>query len=82
MVAIRDILLHLDARDSAQSAADFALSLAAATGTHLTVAGVVIEYPPPVAEIGGFNPEWDFGGAGVFAQKEAARPWNDPPNAW
>ncbi len=68
MVAIRDILLHLDARDSAQSAADFALSLAAATGAHLTVAGVVIEYPPPVAEIGGFNPEWDFGGAGVFAE--------------
>ncbi len=28
----------------------------------------MIEYPPPVAEIGGFNPELDFGGAGVFAQ--------------
>jgi nucleotide-binding universal stress UspA family protein len=68
MSAVRDILCHLDARVPAQSAGDFALSLAAATGAHLTAAGVVIEYPPPVAEIGGFNPAWDFGGASVFAE--------------
>jgi nucleotide-binding universal stress UspA family protein len=68
MTAVRDILFHLDAREPAQSAGDFALSLAASTGAHLTAAGVVIEYPPPVAEIGGFNPAWDFGGAGVFAE--------------
>jgi nucleotide-binding universal stress UspA family protein len=68
MTAVRDILFHLDAREPAQSAGDFALSLAAATGAHLTAAGVVIEYPPPVAEIGGFNPAWDFGGGGVFAE--------------
>lgn len=68
MTAISDVLFHLDARESAQSAGEFALSLAAMTGARLTAAGVVIEYPPPVVEIGGFNPAWDFGGAGVFAE--------------
>ena len=52
-MAIRDILFHLDTSEVAQSVRDFAVSLADVTRAHLTAAGVVIEYPPPAADLGG-----------------------------
>jgi len=60
-VPIKDILLHLEAKDSAQATIDFATSLAVRTGADLTAAGIVIEYPPPGVgpSIGGLG----FGGA-------------------
>jgi nucleotide-binding universal stress UspA family protein len=56
-VPIKDILLHLEAKDSAQPTVDFAESLAVKTGAHLTAAGIAIEYPPPGAgpSIGGMG---------------------------
>ena len=58
---IKDILLHLESKESAQPTIDFAASLAVKTGAHLTAAGIAIEYPPPAAgpSIGGLG----FGGA-------------------
>ena len=67
-MAIRDILFHLEASELAQSVSDFAVSLADVTGAHLTAAGVVIEYPPPAADLGGFTTGWDFSSAQVFAE--------------
>jgi nucleotide-binding universal stress UspA family protein len=46
-VAIKDILVHLESDEEGRSVIDFAASLAAMTGAHLTAAGVVVEYPPP-----------------------------------
>jgi nucleotide-binding universal stress UspA family protein len=59
-VSIKDILLYLQANDSAQPTIDFATSLAVRTGAHLTAAGIVIEYPPPAVgpSVGGAG----FGG--------------------
>jgi nucleotide-binding universal stress UspA family protein len=56
-VPIKDILLHLEPKDSAQPTIDFATSLAVQTGAHLTAAGIAIEYPPPAAgpSIGGMG---------------------------
>ncbi len=67
-MAIRDILFHLDTSEVAQSVSDFAVSLADVTRAHLTAAGVVIEYPPPAADLGGFTTGWDFSSAQVFAE--------------
>jgi nucleotide-binding universal stress UspA family protein len=60
-VPIRDILLHLEARDSTQPTIEFASSLAVRIGAHLTAAGLAIDYPPPPVgpTIGGLG----FGGA-------------------
>jgi nucleotide-binding universal stress UspA family protein len=46
-VAIKDILVHLESNEAGRSVIDFAASLAARTGAHLTAAGIVVEYPPP-----------------------------------
>jgi nucleotide-binding universal stress UspA family protein len=46
-MAIKDILVHLEAGDAGASASGFALSLAGQLGAHLTAAGVAIEYIPP-----------------------------------
>jgi nucleotide-binding universal stress UspA family protein len=46
-VAIKDILVHLESDEEGRSVIDFAASLAAMTGAHLTAAGIVVEYPPP-----------------------------------
>ena len=43
-MSVRDILLHLDTGETARAATDFAVSLAEATGAHLTAAGLAIEY--------------------------------------
>ena len=67
-MAIRDILFHLDTGEAAQSLTDFAVSLADVTAAHLTAGGVVIEYPPPAADMGGFTTGWDFNSAQVYAE--------------
>jgi len=56
-VSIKDILVHIEAGESARPAIDFATSLATQTRAHLTAAGIVIEYPPPTAgpSIGGMG---------------------------
>jgi nucleotide-binding universal stress UspA family protein len=43
-MAIKDVLFHLDTSDAADSVSEFASSLAARTGAHLTAAGIAIEY--------------------------------------
>lgn len=45
---IKDIVVHLDVSDIGRNVADFATSLAALTGAHLTAAGVVVQYLGPV----------------------------------
>jgi nucleotide-binding universal stress UspA family protein len=67
-LTIKDILLHLQPGDAAQSTNDFAVSLADQTGAHLAVAGVVIDLPPPASELGSFAPDWDFGSFGIFSK--------------
>ncbi len=65
-MSIKDILFHLEARESAQPTIDFATSLAVMTGANLTAAGIVIEYPPPTLgpSIGGAG----FGGAAALEE--------------
>ncbi len=46
-MAIKDILVHLEAGEAGAAATEFALSLAAQTGAHLTAAGIAIQYLPP-----------------------------------
>jgi nucleotide-binding universal stress UspA family protein len=48
-MAIKDILVHLDTSAAGKVVAEFALSLAAQTGAHLTAAGIAIQYMPPVS---------------------------------
>lgn len=45
-MAIKDILVHLDASEAGFMATQFALSLAAHTGAHVTAAGIAIQYMP------------------------------------
>jgi nucleotide-binding universal stress UspA family protein len=83
-MAIRDILFHLDTSEAAQSLTDFAVSLADVTGAHLTAGGVVIEYPPPAADMGG-SPRVGISTALSCMQNfptATARPWNRPMDAW
>ncbi len=83
-MSIRDILFRLDTSELAQSVRDFAVSLADVTGAHLTAAGVVIESPPPAADLGG-SPL-----VGISAVLKClrrfptgtARPRRGPMNAW
>ena len=51
-MAIKDLLLHLDTTDRGLGVGDFALSLAAEMGAHLTAAGVVMEIVPPASFMG------------------------------
>lgn len=46
-MAIKDIVFHIDESESGESVSEFASSLAAMTGSHLTAAGVALEYLPP-----------------------------------
>ena len=73
-MSIRDILFRLDTSELAQSVRDFAVSLADVTGAHLTAAGVVIESPPPAADLGGVTTGWDFSSAQVFAEISDRQP--------
>ncbi len=72
-MSIKDLLLHLQTGETAQSTNEFAVSLAEQTGSHLTAAGVVIEIPPPASELGSFAPDWDFSNFGIFAQIDEQR---------
>jgi nucleotide-binding universal stress UspA family protein len=46
-MTIKDILLHLEPGEPGRAAREFAVSLAAATGAHLTAAGVALQYVAP-----------------------------------
>jgi len=66
-LSIRDILFHLEPNDMARAASEFAISLAEATGAHLTAAGVVIDYLPTATDYG-FAAGWDLMSSEMFAQ--------------
>ena len=67
-MAIKDFLFHLD-QDGAQAAgSEFAVSLAAAHGAHLTAASVVIQYPPQLASPASFAGGLEFSAVESFAQ--------------
>jgi nucleotide-binding universal stress UspA family protein len=53
-MSIKDILVHLDVSDKGSNVSDFAISLAAEFGAHLTAAGVVVEIMPPASFMGEF----------------------------
>jgi nucleotide-binding universal stress UspA family protein len=48
-MAIKDVLVHLDTSAAGKGVAEFALSLAAQTGAHVTAAGIATMYMPPVS---------------------------------
>jgi nucleotide-binding universal stress UspA family protein len=45
-MAIKDIVVYLDASESGNTAEEFALSLAAQTGAHVTAVGISVKYLP------------------------------------
>ena len=47
-MAIKDILFHMRPSEAGESTTEFASSLAAITGSHLTAAGVALESLPPI----------------------------------
>ena len=53
-MSMKDLLVHLDRGENGGDVADFAISLAAELGAHLTAAGVVIEIVPPASFMGEF----------------------------
>ncbi len=53
-MSMKDLLVHLDVSKKGGNVADFAISLAAELGAHLTAAGVVIEIVPPASFMGEF----------------------------
>jgi nucleotide-binding universal stress UspA family protein len=65
-MAIKDILLHLDAGETARSTQEFATSLADITRAHMTAAAVVVDIPPPASELGNFAPDWDVGNTEAY----------------
>lgn len=67
-MAIRDIVFHLDTQGAGQAASDFALSLAASTGAHLTAAGLAILYAPMTMTGGSYGGGVDFGMVDAFAE--------------
>ena len=72
-MAIKDILLHLDAGETAQAANEFAASLAERLEAHLTAAVVVTEIPPNATEMGIFTPSGDLGGIDILAEIDRKR---------
>jgi nucleotide-binding universal stress UspA family protein len=46
-MAIKDILVHLEAGDAGAATVEFALSLASQVGAHVTAGGIAIQYIPP-----------------------------------
>lgn len=53
-MSMKDFLVHLDVSEKGGNVTDFAISLAAEFGAHLTAAGVVIEIMPPASFMGEF----------------------------
>ena len=53
-MSIKDILVHLDVTEKGECVQDFAISLAAEFGAHLTAAGLVVEIVPPASFMGEF----------------------------
>ena len=53
-MSMKDLLVHLDVTEKGDNIQDFAISLAAEFGAHLTAAGVVIEIVPPASFMGEF----------------------------
>jgi nucleotide-binding universal stress UspA family protein len=53
-MAIKDVLMLLEPADDKDVVANFALSLAAALGAHLTAAGLAFELVPPASFVGDF----------------------------
>ena len=53
-MAIKDLLFHLAPDEARPAGSEFAISLAAAHGAHLTAASVAIDYPPQLANGGTF----------------------------
>jgi len=45
-MAIKDLLVHLEAGEAGAATIEFALSLATQTGAHLTAAGIALQYMP------------------------------------
>jgi nucleotide-binding universal stress UspA family protein len=72
-LSIKDILFHLDVSKAAQPVNEFAISLAATMGAHLTAAALVIDFPPVATDMGVFATTYDFSGAEMFAQIVADR---------
>lgn len=70
---IKDLLLHFEANEESGPVHDFALSLAARLGAHLTVVGVVVDTPPPVSDLGGEGPDWAVIDDEVLARMSGAR---------
>jgi nucleotide-binding universal stress UspA family protein len=71
---IKDLLLHFEAGDANRPVHDFALSLAARLGAHLTAAGIVLDTPPPVSDLGGEAPDWAIvNNDAVLAELSSAR---------
>lgn len=60
-MALKDLLVYLDPSEDGRRTADFAASLAAKTGAHLTAAGLGLQYMPP----GAFN---DMGAYAALAE--------------
>lgn len=53
-MSMKDLLVHLDVTEKAECVQDFAISLAAEFGAHLTAAGLVVEIVPPASFMGEF----------------------------
>lgn len=53
-MSMKNFLVHLDVSEKGGNVTDFAISLAAEFGAHLTAAGVVIEIMPPASFMGEF----------------------------
>ncbi|BDV38060.1 universal stress protein [Methylocystis bryophila] len=60
-MAIKDLLFHLEPEGPEFPGSEFALSLAQAHGAHLTVASLVIQYPPQLATPASFAGGLEFG---------------------
>ena len=67
-MAIKDLLFLLDPDGAQAPGSEFAVSLAAAHGAHLTAASVVIRYPPHLASPAGFGAGLEFSAVESFAK--------------
>jgi nucleotide-binding universal stress UspA family protein len=70
---ITDLLLHFEADEANRSVQEFGLSLAEQLGAHLTAAGVVIDTPAPISDLGAEAPDWALANDEVLAKLSGAR---------
>ncbi|MDI9849154.1 universal stress protein [Rhodoblastus sp. 17X3] len=72
-MGIKDILVHLGAGGSAESANALALTLAERAGARVTAAAVVFDFPYPAPEPTSTTPDWGFIDYEAFAKIRETR---------